>query len=111
MDLAAPYVITPPLAQGPGSVRVWRCEAKRFPNIGPTSKAGCVQPDSLPHETPANSRAQREEGTDMDKRQLGSDALEVSAIGLGCMGLSANYGDTVDTDHASISSGTRMTSG
>jgi aryl-alcohol dehydrogenase-like predicted oxidoreductase len=33
----------------------------------------------------------------MDKRQLG--ALEVSALGLGCMGLSANYGDPVDTDH------------
>ena len=30
----------------------------------------------------------------MDKRHLGS--LEVSAIGLGCMGLSANYGDPVD---------------
>ena len=33
----------------------------------------------------------------MEKRKLG--ALEVSAIGLGCMGLSANYGDPVDTDH------------
>jgi aryl-alcohol dehydrogenase-like predicted oxidoreductase len=33
----------------------------------------------------------------MDKRNLG--ALEVSAIGLGCMGLSANYGDPVDTTH------------
>jgi aryl-alcohol dehydrogenase-like predicted oxidoreductase len=33
----------------------------------------------------------------MDKRHLG--ALEVSAIGLGCMGLSANYGDPVDAQH------------
>ena len=33
----------------------------------------------------------------MDKRHLG--ALEVSAIGLGCMGLSANYGEPVDTEH------------
>jgi aryl-alcohol dehydrogenase-like predicted oxidoreductase len=35
----------------------------------------------------------------MDKRHLGTNALEVSAIGLGCMGLSANYGDPVDTEH------------
>jgi hypothetical protein len=33
----------------------------------------------------------------MQKRLLGT--LEVSAIGLGSMGLSANYGDPVDTDH------------
>jgi aryl-alcohol dehydrogenase-like predicted oxidoreductase len=33
----------------------------------------------------------------MDKRHLG--ALAVSAIGLGCMGLSTNYGDPVDAQH------------
>lgn len=33
----------------------------------------------------------------MQKRSLGP--LEVSAIGLGCMGLSANYGEPVDTAH------------
>lgn len=32
----------------------------------------------------------------MDKRTLGS--LDVSAVGLGCMGLSANYGDPLDTE-------------
>ena len=32
----------------------------------------------------------------MHKRTL--NTLEVSAIGLGCMGLSANYGDPLDTD-------------
>jgi aryl-alcohol dehydrogenase-like predicted oxidoreductase len=33
----------------------------------------------------------------MEKRSLGP--LEVSVIGLGCMGLSANYGEPVDTAH------------
>jgi hypothetical protein len=33
-------------------VRAWRCEAKRFPSIGPTSRSGCVRPDS-PHDTTA----------------------------------------------------------
>ena len=33
----------------------------------------------------------------MEKRLLGT--LEVSSIGLGCMGLSANYGDPVDTGY------------
>jgi aryl-alcohol dehydrogenase-like predicted oxidoreductase len=28
----------------------------------------------------------------MQKRKLGRSALEVSALGFGCMGLSANYG-------------------
>ena len=41
--------------------------------------------------------AAHDERKTMDKRQLA--ALEVSAIGLGCMGLSTNYGEPVDTDH------------
>ena len=32
----------------------------------------------------------------MHMRTLGSSGLKVSALGLGCMGLSANYGEPVD---------------
>ena len=32
----------------------------------------------------------------MQKRKLGNSTLEVSAIGLGCMGLSHGYGPAVD---------------
>lgn len=34
----------------------------------------------------------------MQKRRLGRDGLEVSAIGLGCMGLSSSYGPPVDKE-------------
>jgi aryl-alcohol dehydrogenase-like predicted oxidoreductase len=36
----------------------------------------------------------------MQKRKLGSSNLEVSAIGLGCMGLSFGYGPATDTQNA-----------
>lgn len=36
----------------------------------------------------------------MQKRQLGTSGLEVSALGLGCMGLSHGYGPATDTDQA-----------
>jgi aryl-alcohol dehydrogenase-like predicted oxidoreductase len=36
----------------------------------------------------------------MQKRKLGSDGLEVSAIGLGCMGLSSGYGPAAGTQDA-----------
>src|SRR6266851_3825467 len=35
-------------------------------------------------------------GETMQKRKLGSSNLEVSALGLGCMGLSSGYGPAVD---------------
>ena len=39
------------------------------------------------------------EGEIMQKRKLGNSGLEVSAVGLGCMGLSFGYGPAVDKPH------------
>ena len=36
----------------------------------------------------------------MKKRKLGNSGLEVSAIGLGCMGLSFGYGPATDKQEA-----------
>ena len=34
----------------------------------------------------------------MQKRKLGNSGLEVSALGLGCMGMSEYYGEADETD-------------
>jgi aryl-alcohol dehydrogenase-like predicted oxidoreductase len=49
--------------------------------------------------TPPNQRRHSREKGDkiMQKRKLGNSTLEVSAIGLGCMGMSASYGPPKDT--------------
>lgn len=36
----------------------------------------------------------------MEKRLLGTQGLEVSALGLGCMGLSFAYGAQIEKQHA-----------
>src|SRR5229473_4603015 len=45
-------------------------------------------------------RAMEGEGDTMQKRKLGNSNLEVSALGLGCMGLSYGYGPATDKQEA-----------
>src|SRR4030088_2698545 len=44
--------------------------------------------------------AMEREGEKMQKRKLGNTNLEVSALGLGCMGLSYGYGPAADKQEA-----------
>jgi len=44
----------------------------------------------------------------MQKRRLGNCNLEVSAIGLGCMGLSFGYGPAVDKGQSSSREGSQL---
>ena len=45
---------------------------------------------------PSKESAFQEKGSIMQTRTLGNSGLEVSAIGLGCMGLSFGYGPATD---------------
>ena len=50
----------------------------------------------------------------MQKRKLGNSGLEVSAIGLGCMGMTSGYGPSPDKDktipviHAAVERGVTL---
>jgi aryl-alcohol dehydrogenase-like predicted oxidoreductase len=43
----------------------------------------------------------------MHVRALGTSGVKVSAIGLGCMGLSANYGEPIDQAAGTVHPGRR----
>jgi aryl-alcohol dehydrogenase-like predicted oxidoreductase len=59
-----------------------------------------VTPGSLPLRHRRVSQRYFQRKTSMQQRKLGSSGLEVSALGLGLMGMTFGYGPAVDTDEA-----------
>src|ERR1700729_3292109 len=60
----------------------------------PDCRLGCARTGEVPVHPP--SQTQLPTRRTMQKRKLGNSSLEVSALGLGCMGLSYGYGPAVD---------------
>jgi len=61
------------------------------------SRVNAASPTGRPA-APANTTSERRGGDAMQKRGLGRSGLEVSAIGLGCMGMSQYYGTPEERD-------------